>query len=226
MPPRPFSFNAVKSVLNPSPVTLAQVGWASTATPPAALIQAMASAGRGSSRATYAGRPSARYRSKASLAEETYFFSSRVAQYAAGPLNPCRLRPAPLHRITPAQCAQSFDDQWIAAMPTHPQGGQASNAVRALPIHAIAQNMELALANEGADFHAGNHFDSQFCSGCNGVRDTGYNVVIGNGQGRTVALSASRSTSAGERLPSEWVVWRWRSMRLMATRGVRCLPAC
>jgi hypothetical protein len=42
--------------------------------------------------------------------------------------------------------------------------------------------MELTIAKAGADFHAGNDFNSQLSPGCYGVGNAGHNVVVRNGQ--------------------------------------------
>ena len=67
-------------------------------------------------------------------------------------------------------------------MPTLAQGGQSVIQPRILPLYAIAEDMEFTIANAGADFHAGNDFNSQLCAGCYGLGNAGHNVVVRNGQ--------------------------------------------
>jgi hypothetical protein len=42
--------------------------------------------------------------------------------------------------------------------------------------------MEFTIVNAGADFHAGNDFNSQLSPDCEGFGNAGHNVVVRDGQ--------------------------------------------
>ena len=67
-------------------------------------------------------------------------------------------------------------------MPALAQGSQSTVQLLVLPSYAIAKDMEFAVADAGADFHAGNDFNPQFSSDSQCFRDAGYNVVVCDGE--------------------------------------------
>src|SRR5262249_17456113 len=85
-------------------------------------------------------------------------------------------------RNVQSQGSQVFDDLRIAAMSTLAQGSQPLNQFRILPANAIAKNMKFAIADTGADFHAGNDLNPQVSPYSWACGNPGHNVVVRDGQ--------------------------------------------
>lgn len=80
------------------------------------------------------------------------------------------------------QCLESFNDEWVAAVPAGTQQGQTALERLIPPVEAIPQDMELTFAVKGADFHAGKYLDSELGPCLDRFGESVHDVVVRNGK--------------------------------------------